>query len=396
MNKYPELLEQLQKNIAYAKHTGQRSAIMYILIHSSFEAAEILTLLHQCKPTNLHAFYLKNNRFCVLFHKPHDAKEVAIFAKEIIHDILRHYKINIGIVIFPRGGQEPLELIERAETAAQMAMQIQKGSYRFFHPETETAVARLITLEKDIENALFKNELFLEYQPKVFLKTGKISGAEALVRWQHPVFGLIGPSEFMKLAEKSDCLFDIGHWILETALSEYKTWNTSDTFKLSVNLAPKQLISFYIVETILSLLKKYDVHPHCLALEITENKIISKSEDYLKKLTTLAQSGISILVDDFGTGYSSFSYLKKLPINGIKLDKSFIDDLPTNMIDQTIVKSGIEIAGALELRIIAEGIENEAQLTILKKFGCNEGQGYLFSKPMRSEQFREFLEAEKK
>src|SRR3990167_10770778 len=305
--------------------------------------------------------------------------------------ILQHYEINIGIVIFPRGGQEPNELIEHAEAAAQIATQIQKGSYRFFHPETETAVARLIALEKDMGQALAKNELFLEYQPKVFLKTEKISGAEALIRWQHPTFGLIGPGEFMKLVEKSDYIFDIGHWIFETALAEYKTWGTSSTFKLSINLAPKQLTSFYIVETILSLTQKYGVDPHCLALEITENEIISNVEDHLTKLTTLAQNGISILADDFGTGYSSLSYLKKFPISGIKLDKSFIDDLPNDPVDQAIVKSGIEMARLLHLRIIAEGIENDAQLTILKKFGCTEGQGYLFSKPLRSDKFRDFL-----
>lgn len=391
MDNYHELIEQLQKNIAYAKHTGQRSAVMHMLIHSPFEISTILNLIQSRKSEHIHAFHLKDNKFCVLYHKPNDPKETAFFAKEIIHTILHEYEINIGIVIFPRGGQEPNELIEHAEDAAQMAAQIQKGSYRFFHPETESAVARLIALEIDMVHALSKHELFLEYQPKVFLQTGKVSGAEALVRWQHPVFGLIGPNEFMKLVEKSDYIFDVGQWILQTALAEYKTWNAPSTFKLSINLAPKQLMSFYIVESILSAIEKNNVDPHCLALEITENEIISNADDHLEKLTMLTKSGISILADDFGTGYSSLSYLKKFPINGIKLDKSFIDDLPNDPVDQAIVKSGIEMARLLNLRVIAEGIENDEQLAILKQFGCSEGQGYLFSKPMRSAQFAKFL-----
>lgn len=396
MHDYQKLLEQLQKDILYAKQTGQRTAVLCVLIHTAFDPATLASLINNIHPLPITLFQLENNTFYLLYHRVREPKNVALFARDIIQKVLHEYEINVGITLFPQGGIphggiEADELVKNSKIAAGMAVQIKKGSYHFFHPNNQAAIPRLIILETDIVHAITRNELFLEYQPKVFLKDKKISGVEALIRWQHPTLGLIGPGEFMHIVEKSDFIFDMGHWILETAVAEYQSWQLSNPIKLAVNLAPKQLLSYYLVDNILSIVQKYKMNPNHLEIEIVENEIIGHVADHYVKLKHLCDTGIQILVDDFGTGYSSFNYLKQLPISGLKLDKSFIDHITTNTVDQVIVKSVIDIAHTLGFHVTAEGIENEMQLEMLQHYGCDEGQGYLFSKPLSALELRKIL-----
>ncbi|PIZ04316.1 MAG: hypothetical protein COY58_04630 [Gammaproteobacteria bacterium CG_4_10_14_0_8_um_filter_38_16] len=312
-------------------------------------------------------------------------KKLILLSEEITQDILKSYEINIGLAISSKENKTPFDLLKNAKTAAQLAVKTKKGTYQFFHSDHQDSIFRSLQLETDIAFAIAKNELYLQYQPQISLKEKKIVGAEALLRWKHTTLGEINPTEFMRIVEKSDYIFDIGFWILETALSEFKKWETPSTFQISINVAPKQLSCRSFVENIFLLIKKYNLNPTTIAIELIENEMILDISDYYEKLDLISKSGIQILIDDFGTGYASFNYLKTLPVNGVKIDKSFIKDLPTNKVDQLIVKASIEIAHALKLKVIAEGVENQAQILALEKLYCDEAQGYFFSKPMSSE-----------
>lgn len=244
-----------------------------------------------------------------------------------------------------------------------------------------------------MSQAIERDELLLDYQPQIDLETGQLLGVESLVRWHHPRRGRISPADFIPIAEETGLIIPMGYWILRRACQQYQHWQSLGIapFKLSVNLSLRQLKDPNLVPTIHSILNETQINPHCLELEITESFMVSDISSAIATLNELRALGIRIAIDDFGTGYSSLSSLKNLPIQTLKIDKSFLDDLLVINKNQVILQSIIELGHRLKLQIIAEGIENEGQLKILKAMNCDCGQGYFLSRPLHLEALTDYF-----
>ncbi|PIZ05080.1 MAG: hypothetical protein COY58_00860 [Gammaproteobacteria bacterium CG_4_10_14_0_8_um_filter_38_16] len=330
-----ELIKRLREGVIYAKYTGQHIAVVYVILNMNKGSENLQTIssseydhLKSKENENITLFHLKENHFCFMVCGIHDKNDIGKFAKQLTENHATYCCFSVGIAVFPTGGLTALQLIQNAKTAALKSHQSKLNEYHFYKTEVQASVDRLIAIESALPYALSKNELFLNFQPQFSLKENKLVGVEALIRWSHPELGMISPAEFIPIAEKSNLIFDIGEWVLREACQHYKSWVLKTPIFLAVNLSPRQLFSHYIVERILQILKDEQFLPSCLELEITENEFVSNSNDHLAQLKRLAQSGITIAIDDFGTGYASIQYIKKLPVNKIKLDISFIDNLP--------------------------------------------------------------------
>jgi len=235
-----------------------------------------------------------------------------------------------------------------------------------------------------LRRALRNEELLLHYQPQIDLKSGRIMGVEALVRWNHPTRGLVAPNTFIPLAEESGLIIPVGEWVLRTACAQARTWQEAGfpLQRIAVNLSARQFSQEGLVDMIEMILRETELDPDCLELELTESALMTSTSDAIMTLTDLRVRGIHLSIDDFGTGYSSLSYLKDLPIDRIKIAQEFVRDIPQCEDDATIVEAIIAMGRSLRLQVIAEGVENRDQLEFLKERGCHEMQGYYFSRPL--------------
>jgi EAL domain-containing protein (putative c-di-GMP-specific phosphodiesterase class I) len=249
-----------------------------------------------------------------------------------------------------------------------------------------------LTLENDLRNALGRGELCAFFQPQVEIRTGRITGIEALIRWKHPELGMIPPSQFIPIAEDTGLILSIGEWVLRSACEQARRWQDSAPLIISVNLSASQFRQQNLVPIVESALKNSGVPPNLLELEITESMSMKNPEETLKTLNGLKDLGVRIAIDDFGTGYSSLSYLKRFPIDTLKIDRSFLMDIPENPRDAEIVKAIIAMSHSLNLAVIAEGVEKETQAQYLLENGCEKMQGYLFSPPVPAQEFGRLLQ----
>jgi diguanylate cyclase (GGDEF)-like protein/PAS domain S-box-containing protein len=302
---------------------------------------------------------------------------------------------SIGISIYPIDGTQAEELIKNADTAMYAAKDGGRNNYRFFDYKLNKENQRKMDLEQGIRKALKNEEFQLFYQPQINLKTGEVIGVEALIRWQHPIEGMISPSEFIPIAEDTGLIVKLGEWVLETACKQLKIWQLKGLpyIRVAVNVSVHQFHSKHFVNKVAEILLKTGVNPKFLELEITESVIREQAES-TRIMEQLKELGLEIAIDDFGTGYSSLSVLKYLPIDNIKIDKSFLDDI--NVKDDSIVKTIIQMGKNLNFTIVAEGIEHKHQLSLLKKYKCHIGQGYYFSKPLPPEKIEDLLKEFKK
>ena len=300
---------------------------------------------------------------------------------------------SIGISNFPQDGDTPTILLRNADTAMYKAKELGKNQYQFYNQEmTELAIQRA-EIEHDLRLALENGELIPYFQPKFNALTNKIIGMEALIRWEHPIKGLIPPNDFITIAEEIGLIIPIDKFMMQKSIQIVQEWQKEglDTGVISLNLSIKQLEKEDCIDTLKNLLTSFSLIPEMLELEITENQIMNNPEISITILQEIRNLGIGISVDDFGTGYSSLSYLKRLPINKLKIDKSFIDDLPDDKDDVAITKAIIALAESLGLDLIAEGVETKEQLEFLVSKGCNIIQGYYYSKPLPAHAYRELL-----
>lgn len=281
-------------------------------------------------------------------------------------------------------GDSPELLLDNAKAALDEART--KGiPHLFYMPEMRSKRYNKLLLENDLQKALENDELFLVYQPKIDMSTGKIYGFEALLRWNHRERGLISPNEFVPIAEETGLIVPIGEWVIETACKQLKEWHKLDpNLKMAVNFSFRQFYQPDITEKIKRMLNEIELPSHFLELELTESLAI-EIDMSIEKIKNLKELGVRISIDDFGTGYSSLSYLKELPIDKLKIDRSFIRGLSTNKQDDMLVSTIISIAKNMKLEVIAEGVENVKQLMILQEKKCHHVQGYLFSKPEKPE-----------
>jgi EAL domain-containing protein (putative c-di-GMP-specific phosphodiesterase class I) len=270
-----------------------------------------------------------------------------------------------------------------------------KGRIAVFEPAMQAEVLERLRLEADLRRVLDRRELFLEYQPIVDLTTGELMGLEALVRWQHPSRGRVGPGEFIALAEETGLIMPIGRWVLATACQAAATWQraypSDPPFLVSVNVSPRQIEQGALVEQVADALRESGLDPQCLTLEITEGSLMRRSESTLALLHALKALGVQLAIDDFGTGYSSLSYLQDLPIDVLKIDKSFVDHVAEPSGEPPVARAIVQLGRTLGLRTVAEGIETPQQARRLRELACDLGQGYYFDRPLSHQQVDDLL-----
>ena len=300
---------------------------------------------------------------------------------------------SIGIALYPKDGEDPETLLKNADTAMYHAKSLGRGKFQFYASELNEQLMELMHLSTDLRTALEREQFELYYQPKVDVASRTIVGAEALVRWNHPQRGVVSPGAFIDAAESLGLISRLGDWTLEEACRQLREWRDAgiEPVRVSVNVSALQLQHDKVFEKVESLLDKYELAGEDLELEITENVLVADMEATVVILEQVRTLGVKVSIDDYGTGYSSLSYMKQLPVDALKIDRCFIVDICTDRADQAIVNSTIVLANSLGMSVIAEGVEEADQVALLQSYGCNQIQGFYFSKPMREEPFTKLL-----
>ncbi|MHC5735569.1 putative bifunctional diguanylate cyclase/phosphodiesterase [Nostoc sp.] len=308
---------------------------------------------------------------------------------------LIHITASIGITINGLNDRKSVDqLLQQAHIALYEAKQQGRRQYQYYSPEINAQLQERLTLENELHGALGRNEMLVYYQPLVDLHSGQITAMEALVRWQHPTLGLVSPAKFIPIAETNGLIVPIGEWVLRTACTQNRAWQQAgfSSIRISVNLSARQFEQPYLVEIVNQILEETGLQASSLELEVTESFLMADMERSVKTLKQLRQLGIWLALDDFGTGYSSLNYLKRFPVNMLKIDQSFVQDVMSNPDSAAVTDAIIALAKSLRLKITAEGVETQEQLDYLKKQGCHEGQGYYFSCPMPAEIIAQMLQ----
>ncbi|HEU5141355.1 MAG TPA: EAL domain-containing protein [Bacillales bacterium] len=313
-----------------------------------------------------------------------------IFSPLLIDKQELHISASVGISMYPHDGDSLGTLIKFADTAMYMSKQAGTGNYRFYTDSLEYFFPSKMNMEKELRAAIDQKEFVLYYQPKIDLQNGRLMGVESLIRWKSPKLGLIPPNQFIPLAEELDLIGPIGTWVLENACKRWREWKNNGEYAIyiSVNLSPRQLLQSGFVNNVKRIIRKNHVDPRFLVFEITENVTIFQSQAIMKRLEQLKEIGVKLAVDDFGTGYASLNYLTKLPIDILKIDKSFIQSINMAEDSSAVINGILVMAAELGLLVVAEGIETEEQLEFLKG-QCDYGQGYFFSRPLPAKKLEE-------
>jgi diguanylate cyclase (GGDEF)-like protein/PAS domain S-box-containing protein len=317
-----------------------------------------------------------------------------VFAED--HEL--HLSGSIGISLYPTDGLDVRTLLRAADTAMYDAKDRARGSWKFFTPELTANVQHRTKLAALLHGAQLRKEVYLQYQPQVDIDSGRILGVEALMRWQRPDLGTISPAEFIPIAEDTGLIQPLGEWALQHACEQAKGWREAGhtDLMLAVNLSVRQLTDPHIGARVAAILSQSGLPPSALELEITENLLLQPTDDILRLLNDFNERGIRLTVDDFGTGYSSLSYLQRFPIKALKIDRAFVSRIGIALHDDTIVGAIIALAHSLHLRVLAEGVETRAQADFLRERGCYVAQGYLYSKPLDTEQVTSVLRGQSK
>ncbi|MBN4174769.1 putative signaling protein [Pseudomonas savastanoi pv. phaseolicola] len=303
---------------------------------------------------------------------------------------------SIGIVLIPDDGLAPADLLKRADIALYRAKDSGRNASQFFHVSMQQAVSQRLRLENDLRLALTRNEFQLHFQAQIDCRDQYITGAEALLRWEHPEYGLLSPDQFVQILEESGMILEVGSHILDEAcktggLLLKQGLISKNKFLMGVNISPRQFRQNDFIERVQHSLKQHQLPASMLKLEITEGIVIQNLDDTILKMLSLKELGVSFAMDDFGTGYSSLTYLKRLPVDTLKIDQSFVQDATSDPNDAEIIRAIVAMAQSLNLNVIAEGVETPEQLAFLERVGCYNYQGYLFSEPLPGPQFENLL-----
>ncbi len=307
-----------------------------------------------------------------------------------------HVNTSIGVALFPQDGQDVDTLITNADVAMYRSKELGGAVYQFFNVDMSRESHRRVQLEKHLRVALAHHELDIEYQPRVDIVTGRMTGCEALVRWNHPAMGSISPTQFIPVAEESGLIVPIGDWVLHTACAQNKAWQDAGLapVAVAVNLSARQFLRQDVVAWVMRTLEATGLAPRMLELELTESLIAEDPDKVASTIKQLRAEGVRFSIDDFGTGYSSLSYLKRFPVDFLKIDQSFVKNVGSASDDEAISLAVISLAHSLRLKVIAEGVETVEQRDFLRAHGCDEIQGYYFSRPLPAAQLAETLRAE--
>jgi predicted signal transduction protein with EAL and GGDEF domain len=316
----------------------------------------------------------------------------ATLAERLVKEIGRPFELDgqqtligtsIGIALHPGNGNEGEDLVRAADTALYRAKEAGRGTFRFFEPEMDARLQERRALERDLRQALAREDLRVHYQPLVDCCSGKVLGFEALVRWTHPTRGPIPPMQFIPMAEECGLIMPLGAWVMRKACGDAAGWPADKL--IAVNLSPAQFRHADLAREILNILRETGLPAERLEIEITESLLIDDPERTLATLQVLKEAGVRISLDDFGTGYSSLSYLQRFPFDKIKIDRSFVSQMEANPDSMSIVRAVIALGKAMRIKITAEGVETEAQLGLLQQENCDLVQGYLLGRPMAKE-----------
>jgi diguanylate cyclase (GGDEF)-like protein len=352
---------------------------------------------------------LGGDEFVVMLEELSESRELAAaeaktVGEKIVALLNRPYRLvdfdfhstpSVGVVLYYDHSVSIDELLKQADLAMYQAKSAGRNCMRFFDPAMQAVVNARATLEADLREGILHAQFMLYYQPQVDA-LGKVTGAEALLRWPHPVRGMVSPADFIPLAEESGQILLLGNWVLETACAQLVAWAQHTArahLTLAVNVSARQFREPDFADGLLALLDYTGANPKRLKLELTESMLVANLEDIVSKMTALRERGINFSLDDFGTGYSSLSYLKRLPLDQLKIDQSFVRDVLTDPNDAAIAKTVVALAESLGLEVIAEGVETEGQRDFLARHGCHAYQGYLFSRPLPATEFEQFVQA---
>jgi diguanylate cyclase (GGDEF)-like protein/PAS domain S-box-containing protein len=344
------------------------------------------------------------DEFVVLLSEVELSEDAAITARRILDSVAQphsigkhdlHVTTSIGASVYPEDGLDAETLVRNADTAMYQAKENGRQNFQFFKPAMNVRAVERQFIEEGLRRALERREFVLQYQPKIDLTTGAITGAEALIRWMHPTRGLISPADFIPVAEDCGLILPIGAWVLREACSQARAWLDAGlpVTSMAVNVSAMEFRNENFLDDLFAILRETGLDPGSLELELTESVLMKHAASTARILQTLRESGIQVAVDDFGTGYSSLSYLRKFPVDALKIDQSFVRHISTAGDDTTIVKAVIGMARGLKLRVIAEGVETREELAFLRAYRCDEAQGYYFSRPVLPQQFAKLLKS---
>lgn len=345
------------------------------------------------------------DEFVLLVPKVKGADEVsqiahsllAVLKEPITHEDREFYlSASIGISLFPDDADDGEDLMKNADTALNRAKQQGAGKIQFFEKEMKKILSERFELENDLRRALENDEFLVFYQPQIKVRTGKVYGSEALIRWRHPKLGLVTPGTFIPLAEETGLIHEIGRWVMNTACRQARTWqrNGYHDFSVSVNVSARQFQQACFVGDVRDALTQSGLEPQFLHLELTESITLRDARQSIHHVRALKKLGVKVSIDDFGTGYSSFSYLKDFSIDILKIDRSFVRNLRNGSHDGAIVKAILTMCDGLSVTAVAEGVETKEQLGLLKNYGCHCVQGFLYSQPLPAKIFNRFIRAQ--
>jgi diguanylate cyclase (GGDEF)-like protein/PAS domain S-box-containing protein len=415
------LYDRLKQALSSSQHSGRKGTLLFLDIDHfknlndtlGHDKGDLLLRmvakrLESCVSRDDTVARLGGDEFVVMLENLSETASEAIIETEMIgnrilsslnqsyqlNSYYYHITLSIGATLF--NGQELSvdELLKQADIAMYQAKASGRNTLRFFDPQMQNNITMRVQLEADLRQALTENQFTLHYQPQVYFD-GKITGAEVLIRWQHPRRGFISPTDFIPLAEETHLILPIGQWVLETACAQLKQWETdqhTQHLQLAVNVSACQFHQPDFVENVCQILHSSKINPTKLKLELTETMVLDNIEETILKMNALKQIGVRFSMDDFGTGYSSFAYLTKLPIDQLKIDQSFVRNIGMKSSDGIIIQTIIGMAKNLTMQVIAEGVETETQRIFLEQNDCQFFQGYLFSKPVTIEQFEQLFE----
>ena len=345
-----------------------------------------------------------NDEFVMLLNDPDGEERLLARLHELMNEVNGHaygenddisLTCSVGFACYPQDGEEADALLNNAVTAMRHAKAQGGGRIEPFAPEQRREMGRRLTLESHLRRALEREELFLQYQPKIALGSGKLAGFEVLLRWRHPEHGVVSPEEFVPIAEETGLIAPIGEWIVKTAVGQLAAWREAGLpqVPLAVNLSARQFMQSDIVAIVSGQLAAAQLPPELLELELTESVSMADPGRSMVIMHKLKSLGVALSIDDFGTGYSSFSYLRRLPIDKLKIDKSFVQDVEHSADSRTIVQAIAAMAHRLNLGVVAEGVETEAQAAALLDAGCDQAQGFLYARPLGPEDAADFIVA---
>jgi diguanylate cyclase (GGDEF)-like protein/PAS domain S-box-containing protein len=413
------VLDRLKQQIKEAKRNNKKLAVLFLdlddfkRINDSLghETGDILLIESSKRISSIvrdkdTVGRFGGDEFIILLGDLASAKDALPIVKNLLDQFRKLFKINsrdfritisAGIAIYPDDGQNSSDLLRKADSAMYNAKRQGRNTFSYFTQSMNHKVLRNLELEEQLHDALLKGEFEVYYQPKVKISNGKIIGAEALLRWDNPILGKISPVEFIPVCEHTGLIIPIGKFVLEQALTQTLQWQheIQSDFHIAINLSPSQFRAPLLIENIKDIIKIVNISTDYIELEITEGVLMNANSYINNAINSLSNMGISIAMDDFGTGYSSLSYLRRYPFNILKIDRSFISDITCDSADKELVNATIAMAHALKIKVVAEGVETEEQLELLKEMNCDIAQGYLYSQPIPARDFTKLLEAEK-